>query len=239
MKIRKNRGDEMAIFVISDLHLSFGVNKPMDIFGDKWKGYEEKIKQDWLSKVSSEDWVIIAGDFSWATYLEESIKDFEYLNSLPGKKILLKGNHDYWWETVTKMNKFLKDNNFENIYFLHNNCIETEDYLICGTRYWAEEDEQPNEKIFNREIERAKISLKQANKINEDRNLSGKSKKEVIMVTHYPPDNKIIDSVKEFDIKAWIYAHIHSNYEESKVKINGINTYLTSCDYLGFKLKKL
>lgn len=229
----------MAIYVISDLHLSFGVNKPMDIFGDKWKGYEEKIKQDWYSKVGSDDWVIIAGDFSWATYLEESIKDFEYLNSLPGKKILLKGNHDYWWETVTKMNKFLKDNNFENIYFLHNNCIETEEYLICGTRYWAEEEDQPNEKIFNREIERAKISLKQANNINEERKLSGKDEKKVIMVTHYPPDNKIIEAVKEFDIKAWIYAHIHSNYEESKVKINGIKTYLTSCDYLEFKLKKL
>lgn len=236
----------MAIYVISDLHLSFGTNKPMDIFGDKWKDYEEKIKTDWLAKVTPSDYVILAGDFSWAMYLEESIEDFKFLNSLPGKKILLKGNHDYWWETVTKMENFLKENNFENIYFLHNNCIETEDYLICGTRYWAEEENQPNDKIFHREIERAKLSLNCAlNKFNENcsnnQNYpnSQDAQKPIIMVTHYPPDNMLINALKEYPIKKWIYAHIHSNYEESKVEINGIDTYLTSCDYLDFKLIKI
>ena len=228
----------MAIYVISDLHLSFGVNKPMDVFGDKWKGYEEKIKKDWLEKVRSEDWVIIAGDFSWATYLEESVKDFEYLNRLPGKKIILKGNHDYWWETVTKMQHFLVENEFENIYFLFNNCIETDEYFVCGTRYWAVEEEENNEKIFNREIERAKLSLKEAEKLRDAGKVE-KSKKPIIMVTHYPPDDRIIEALKEFDIKYWLYAHIHSNYEKSLVKINGIEMYLTSCDYLDFKLKKI
>lgn len=223
----------MALYVISDLHLSFGVNKPMDIFGDKWKGYEEKIKQDWLKKVKPEDYVILAGDFSWATYLEEATKDFEFLNSLPGKKVLLKGNHDYWWETVSKMNRFLKEHQFTNIYFLHNNCIETEDYLLCGTRYWAAEEEKENDKIFHREIERAKLSLEQAIKLQHNQ------EKPILMITHYPPDYLLMSALQEYPISLWIYAHIHSNYEESKVEIPKIPSYLTSCDYLKFQLLKI
>lgn len=118
------------IYVIGDLHLSFSTNKPMDIFGENWDNYDEKIKQNWIKKVNNEDTVILPGDFSWAMYLEESIEDFSYLNNLPGKKILLKGNHDYWWETITKMNKFLKENKFENIYFLQNNSFFIEDKII-------------------------------------------------------------------------------------------------------------
>lgn len=118
------------IYVIGDLHLSLSTNKPMDIFGGNWDNYDEKIKQNWIKKVNNEDTVILPGDFSWAMYLEESIEDFSYLNNLPGKKILLKGNHDYWWDTVTKMNKFLKENKFENIYFLQNNSFFIEDKII-------------------------------------------------------------------------------------------------------------
>ena len=226
----------MAIYAISDLHLSFSnKDKPMSVFGDKWEGYEEKIKKDWLKKVMPDDFVLIAGDFSWATYLEEAIDDFKFINELPGKNIILKGNHDYWWETVTKMNKFLKENKFENIYFLYNNCIETDEYLICGTRYWAQEEGQPNEKILKREIERAKMSLNSALKIKEQQ----AEDKEIIMVTHYPPDNMIIEALKNYDIRKWIYAHIHSNYKDSLVEIQGIKTYLTSCDFLGFELLKI
>ena len=104
----------MSIFVIADLHLSFKNPKPMDIFGDNWTKHEEKIKKDWNEKVKEEDLVVLPGDFSWATYIEDTIPDFEYLNSLPGKKIMLKGNHDYWWTTVTSMRKFLKENKFQN-----------------------------------------------------------------------------------------------------------------------------
>ena len=111
----------MSIYVIADLHLSFTQNKPMNIFGDNWTNHEEKIKQNWLEKVKPDDTVILPGDFSWATYLEDTKLDFEYLNNLPGKKILLKGNHDYWWTTLTSMRKFISDNNFENIDFLYNN----------------------------------------------------------------------------------------------------------------------
>lgn len=229
----------MAIYVISDLHLSFGVHKPMDVFGNKWKGYEEKIKEDWQKKVKAEDDVILAGDFSWATYLEEATEDFAFLASLPGRKILLKGNHDYWWETVTKMNHFLEENHFENIFFLYNNCIETKEAILCGTRYWALEEVAENDKIFHREIERAKFSLREAEKLNQKREEAGEERKPVIMVTHYPPDALLLKELKEFKIELWIYAHIHSNYEESKVEITGIPSYLTSCDYMDFQLKRV
>lgn len=222
----------MKIFAISDLHLSFGTDKPMDVFGEKWSDYEKRIEKNWLEKVTDDDIVILAGDFSWATYLEEAIDDFKFLNKLPGKKILLKGNHDYWWETVSKMNKFLVENNFTNIYFLHNNFYETEDFAICGTRYWNYEEDNNNEKIYNREIERVKISLNLAkNSVLPD--------KKIILVTHYPPDERIVDSVKGYNVKKWIYGHIHSNYEESLVNIAGIDTYLTSCDYLNFDLLEI
>ncbi len=218
----------MKIYTISDLHLSFGSDKPMDIFGEKWDNYEEKIEQNWRNKVKYDDFVILAGDFSWAMYLDEAVKDFEFLNNLPGKKILLKGNHDYWWETVTKLNKFIKANGFNNIDFLHNNCYDTGKYLICGTKYWQYDENEDNDRIFNRELGRAKISLDFAK--NKD------PEKDIIMVTHYPPDEKIIELAKNYNVKKWIYGHIHSNYEGAIVEIPTIDTYLTSCDYLGFDL---
>ena len=111
----------MSLYVIGDLHLPFGIDKPMDIFGLQWEGYTEKLKQNWIENVKPEDTVILAGDFSWATYLEETYKDFELINNLPGRKIMLKGNHDYWWTTIKAMKRYLEENNFVNIDFLHNN----------------------------------------------------------------------------------------------------------------------
>lgn len=217
----------MEIYAISDLHLSYGVDKPMNIFGTHWENYEEKIKQSWENTVKEEDYVIIAGDLSWAINLKEAEKDFEFLDKLPGKKIILKGNHDYWWETVTKMRKFLKEKEYNSIMFLHNNCIETDKYLICGTRYWGNEEES-NEKIINRECERLKISLENAKQTNEN--------KPIIAVTHYPPDDRIIEIAQKYNVKKWVYGHIHSNYENSIIRNNDIEMYLTSCDYLNFKL---
>jgi predicted phosphohydrolase len=134
----------MAIYAISDLHLSFGENKPMNIFGENWTNHEEKIKKDWQEKVKENDIILMPGDFSWAMYLEDTYKDFEYLNSLPGKKILLKGNHDYWWSTLTKMRKFLEDNNFKNIDFIQNNFYEFDNVLITGTHGWVIDDQEDN-----------------------------------------------------------------------------------------------
>lgn len=223
----------MAIYAISDLHLSFSnKDKPMSIFGDKWEGYEEKIKKDWLEKVKPEDTVILSGDLSWATYIDESKEDFEFVNSLPGNKIILKGNHDYWWTTTKKMNEFIKSNNYENINFLYNNAYDLGDYVLAGTRYWAyDEETEDNEKIFNREILRAKLSLDEAKKIAPE--------KPVIFTTHYPPDNRIIKALADYDISIWLYGHIHTKYEENLVDILGIKTYLTSCDYLNFELQKI
>lgn len=223
----------MAIYAISDLHLAFGApEKNMNVFGIKWQEYEEKIKKNWLENVKDEDVVIMSGDFSWATYIEDSKKDFDFLNSLPGKKYLLKGNHDYWWTTIKKMNDFIHQNKYENIYFLYNNAYDIGNYVLTGTRYWGyDEDAEDNEKIFNREILRAKLSLDEAKVLYPE--------KPIIFTTHYPPDEKIIDALKEYNIKIWIYGHIHTNYEESLVEIPGIETYLTSCDYLNFNMLEI
>ena len=216
----------MGIFAISDLHLSFGIkSKPMDIFGNKWVNYIEKLKINWENKIKDEDYVLIAGDFSWATYLEETKEDFKFLNDLPGKKILLKGNHDYWWTTLKKMNEFIDENQYNSVKFLYNNAIDIGNYIVCGTRYWSNEEEYDNEKIINRECERAKLSLKTATQLAD---------KPIIFMTHYPPDGRIIKSVEDFNIKYWIYGHIHSNYEENIIEVPGIKTCLTSCDYLEF-----
>lgn len=223
----------MSIYAISDLHLSFGVkDKPMDIFGDRWNNYEIKLKENWNKVVKKGDTVIIAGDFCWAVYLEEALEDFEYLNELNGTKIILKGNHDYWWTTLNKMNEFVEKNNIKNVKFLHNNYYEVEDFMICGTRFWGyDEETEDNEKVFNREIGRAKISLEAAKAKDEN--------KKVIFVTHYPPNEEMITCVKNYNVKYWIYGHIHSNYEENLVKIDGIESFLTSGDYLNFELLKL
>lgn len=223
----------MAIYALSDLHLSFGIkDKPMDIFGERWANYEERIKENWNKQIKVDDTVIIAGDFCWATYLEDSLPDFKYLSELSGKKILLKGNHDYWWTTLNKLNAFIQKNNISNVSFLHNNFYEVENYIICGTRYWSyTEEAEDNNKIFNRELLRAQISLDAAK--------AKEPMKEIIFVTHYPPDEKIINLVKKYKVKYWIYGHIHSNYEENLINIDGIKTYLTSGDYLNFIPLKL
>ena len=128
----------MSIYAISDLHLSFGDNKPMDVFGEAWENHTDKIKENWNKKVKENDLVLLPGDFSWAMYLKDTDKDFEYLNSLKGKKLLLKGNHDYWWTTLKKMREYLEENNFKNIDFIYNNSYLYEDKIIVGTRGWQD-----------------------------------------------------------------------------------------------------
>lgn len=152
----------MAIYTISDLHLSLGMDKPMDIFGENWKNHEKKVADNWVKKVKEDDLVLLPGDFSWAMYLEETKKDFEYLNELPGNKILLKGNHDYWWESLAKMRNFLQENNFKKIDFLYNNSYLWENKIIAGTRGWSEQEKNA-EKIIKREIMRLELSLKDRN----------------------------------------------------------------------------
>lgn len=233
----------MAIYVIGDLHLSFGVDKPMNIFGDNWENHAEKIKNNWVKKVKEEDTVILPGDFSWAMYLEESEKDFQFLNSLPGRKILSKGNHDYWWTTVTKMYKFLKEKNFENIDFLYNNSYLIEDKIIVGTRGWITNPKsEENYKILKRENDRLKISLNSGIKqFGND--------KEIFAFIHYPPFFKEMvpeeinfrATLEKYNVSKCVYAHLHgdSHKEAIEGEINGISYRLASSDYLNFDLIKL
>ena len=234
----------MSIYVIGDLHLSFSTDKPMDIFGNNWENHAEKIRENWIKKVKEEDTVILPGDFSWATYLEETYKDFEFLCSLPGKKILSKGNHDYWWTTLTSMRKFLKENNFNNIDFLYNNSYLVEDKVIVGTRGWINTwKSQENYKILKRENDRLKLSINSGKKqFGED--------KEMIAFIHYPPFYKevlipeeidFIKTLKDNNISTCFYGHLHGESHKDAVEgmINGMNYKLISSDYLKFDLLEI
>ena len=231
----------MSIYAIADLHLSFQENKPMSIFGENWEDHEEKIKKDWKEKVKKEDIVLMPGDFSWAMDLKNTYEDFKYLNNLPGKKIMLKGNHDYWWTTQTKMKKYLKENNFKNIEFLYNNSYEYENKIIVGTRGWTISEEEENKKIIKRELIRLELSIK------DGINKYGKEK-EIILCMHYPPitmhqiqnnqTTEFMQTMKKYNIKNCIYGHLHGTSIKEAVqgKIDGINFKLVSADALNFKL---
>ena len=237
----------MSIYVIGDLHLSFNENKPMNIFGDNWENHAEKIKNDWLEKVTSEDTVLLLGDFSWSMKLNDALKDFEYINNLPGKKILLKGNHDYWWTTVTNMQNFLKENHIENVEFLHNNSFLIENKIICGTRGWMIndfDDKDNSQKMIARECNRLKLSIEDGiKKFGDD--------KEIVTCLHYPPimqtniikneTTPFMDILKQYNIKKCYYGHLHSLSIKSAVEgvVDGVDLKLVSADGIDFKLWKL
>lgn len=233
----------MSIFVIADLHLSFGVNKPMDIFGVNWEKHDEKIAYDWKEKVSENDLVVLPGDFSWAMDLKDTYLDFEYLSKLPGKKLLLKGNHDYWWNTLTKMRKYLKDNKFEHIDFIQNNFYEFENKIITGVRGWILDKKEDDEKVLRREKLRLQMELDEIVK------QYGKDK-EIILFMHYPPyekqdeviKNSYAEIIEKYNIKKCYYGHLHGEQAYGDIKdfeYNGVEYKLVSADYLDFKLIKV
>lgn len=234
----------MAIYTIGDLHLSFHENKPMSIFGENWEGHEEKIKNDWTKKVQENDLVVIPGDFSWSTYLKDTVQDFDYLNKLPGKKLLLKGNHDYWWTTVTSMKNFLQENCFENIDFLYNNSYEYENYIICGTRGWSSTEDGEDKKLLKREALRLELSLQDGIK-------NYGKEKEILVFMHYPPinnsnliqneTNEFVRIMQKYNVKRCYYGHLHSNSIQEAVegKHFGIDFKLVSADGVDFKLVKI
>lgn len=230
----------MAIYVIADLHLSFSQDKPMSIFGENWEGHSEKIKNNWISKVKPEDTVVLPGDFSWAMYLQDTYKDFEYLNSLPGKKLLLKGNHDYWWTTVTNMRNFLEENKFKNIDFIYNNSYLVENKILTGTRGWNLLDTENSNKMIKRESIRLQLAIEDGiKKYGDD--------KEIIVFMHYPPisnTNKKSDFLKilkQYDIKRCYYGHLHGKSHQDAVEgiVDGIEFKLISADYLNFDVIKV
>ncbi len=234
----------MAIYTIADLHLSFSTDKPMNVFGDIWDNYEERLKENWIRKIKDDDLVVLPGDFSWAMKLEDTYKDFEFLNNLPGKKVLLKGNHDYWWGTVKKMNQFLEEKELNTISFLQNESFEYGDYIIAGTRGWVINDTE-NEKIINREMERLKLSLKDA----ESKNIDGK--KEIIVFMHYPPVTqsalnslellRFVEIMRQYSVKRCYYGHLHSESIKTAYEgeTRGISFKLVSADNLKFDPLKI
>lgn len=222
----------MSIFAIGDTHLSLGTNKPMDVFSG-WEDYVSRLEKNWKKIVKPEDTVVIPGDISWALNLSDTEKDFEFLNSLPGTKIISKGNHDYWWETMAKMNSFLAEKNFATIKFMHNNAFAVEGIAVCGTRGWFFDDTTPHsEKIINRERLRLETSIAMA----EETGLP------IAVFLHYPPITRervcepFMDILISHKIKRCYYAHLHGpsishafigEYENIKFS-------LVSADSLGF-----
>ena len=219
----------MSIFTISDLHLSFGTNKPMNIFRG-WDNHTERIFANWNRLVKPKDTVVLPGDFSWALKLEETKADFDFLTKLNGKKILLKGNHDLWWSTVKKLNEFLKNNEIENVEILFNNTIIAENHAIAGTRGWFYDD-KADKKIIAREVGRLEKSLSEAEKTGLP----------ILVFLHYPPVygnqvcEEIFDVLKRHGIKKVFHGHIHGAGFNNAVKsYDGVDFELISCDCIDF-----
>ncbi len=230
----------MKIFSISDLHLDINNTKPMDIFGPIWHGHLDKIKADWNDRVSDDDVVILAGDYSWAMKLDDVVPDFELLNSLKGKKIIIRGNHDYWWSSVSKVREKLP----KNCYALQNDAIKIGDYIFCGNRGWLIPEgkfkSEENERIYARELIRLNLSLQSAKKLQTNN-------EKIIYITHFPPFNNKIEeneytrTIESFGVSAVIFAHLHG-YVNPKMlynELNNVKYYLTSCDAVKNKLVEI
>ena len=227
----------MALYAIGDTHLSLNSNKSMEVFGLGWENYVERLKEG-FSEVREDDTVILCGDLSWGMSLQEADKDFAFLDhELPGEKWILKGNHDYWWGTASKMNTFFESKGFKHLHILHNNCARYGDLALCGTRGWFfEENGSPHwEKVFKRELIRLEASLQAA----------GESEK--ICFLHYPPLYKgyrcdeIIELLTRYEVKACYYGHLHGPSHRLAIQglQEGINYQLVAADFVGFKPKKI
>ena len=223
----------MALYAIGDLHLCLGAPKPMDVFGGAWTGYMDKLKEG-MAVIGPEDTTVLLGDLSWALDLPSSRADFAWINEIPGRKIILKGNHDYWWSTAAKFYKFCQDNSFENMLILNNNFYEYGDWAICGTRGWFFEEErscQHDEKVFKRELIRLEASLKAA----------GDRPKMVFL--HYPPRYKgyecreILDLLEKYGVRRCFYGHLHGGSHKLAMEglWDGVEFRLVAADYLNFQ----
>ena len=219
----------MKLFTISDLHLSFGVDKPMDIFGG-WSDYTERIEKNWKKIVTEEDVVVLPGDLSWGLKLEETLEDFRFLDSLPGKKYILKGNHDLWWSTAKKLREFFAENEIKSVDIIFNDYAVCGKYAIAGTRGWFYDD-KANKKILAREAGRLEASILKAKETGL----------EILVFLHYPPVfgelvcEEIFSVLKKYDIKRVFYGHIHGAGAANAVsEYDGIKFKLVSCDCVDF-----
>ncbi len=230
----------MKIYAISDLHLSNSCDKPMDIFGGKWENHTEKIKEKWKAKVTDEDIVLIAGDISWAMKLEEAEADLKWIDDLPGKKFIIRGNHEYWWKSISAVREILP----ESIWAIQNDAVKVGEFIICGTRGWTvPEKNKPlsdeDLKIFNREVKRLKLTLSAA------KNLQVNDEKIICMI-HYPPfagdgsETEFTKLMEEYSVNSVVFGHIHgkTNCPLQLLK-NGVKYYFTSCDHIDNEVVKL
>jgi len=222
----------MALYAIGDLHLCLGALKPMDIFGGAWVGYMEKLRQG-LSSITPSDTTVLLGDLSWALSLQEAREDFAWINEIPGRKIILKGNHDYWWSTAAKFYKFCEENGFSNQWILNNNFYEYEGWAICGTRGWFFEEERSgahDEKVFKRELIRLESSLQGAGELPK------------IVFLHYPPKYKgyeceeILELFEKYEVRRCFYGHLHGGSHNLAIEglWNNVEYKLVSADRLNF-----
>ena len=228
----------MALYAIGDLHLSLGSDKPMDVFGGGWSNYTDKIRAG-FERLGPDDVCVVCGDISWGMSLEESLDDFLFLSDLPGKKIIMKGNHDYWWSTVAKMTAFFRENGIDSIDILHNNCFYYGDAAICGSRGWileTETDKEENAKITAREAGRLRASLAAADPT-----------KEKLCFFHYPPrlrdmvNSEILAVMNEYGVKDCWYGHIHGHGHRHAVRgeVEGVHYEMVSADFIDFAPKKI
>lgn len=231
----------MKVFAVSDLHLPGNQEKPMDVFGENWAGHFKKICEDWKSKVCEEDIVLLAGDFCWAMTLDDALSDLAKLKDLPGKKVFVRGNHDFWWSGITTLRASAPDSSF---YFLQNDCIRFDGLVICGSRGWScpgsVDFAEADEKIYKREGERFRLALQNAGKVRQEGDV-------LICMIHYPPFNMkkepslFTEQFEKSGADIVVYGHLHQNagnYTQVYER-NGIKYFLTSCDLLGFRLAQI
>ena len=223
----------MALYAIGDLHLCLGAPKPMDVFGGKWVGYMDKLREG-LSCITENDTTVLCGDLSWALGLDQAQADFAWIDQIPGRKIILKGNHDYWWSTANKFYKFCEATGFSNLFILNNNCYEYEDWAICGTRGWFFEEEksgQHDTKVFKRELIRLEASLKAA------------GEKPKLVFLHYPPRyrgyecREILELLEKYEVRRCFYGHLHGDSHKLAMEglWNGTEFRLVAADYVNFR----
>ncbi|MCX7615294.1 MAG: metallophosphoesterase [Clostridiales bacterium] len=226
----------MALFTIADLHLSESVNKPMDIFGGAWDNYTEKIKTNFNKTLHDDDIIVIAGDVSWGINLDEALADFQLLSNLPAKKLIVKGNHDLWWNTIAKMKRFLEENCLKNIDFIYNNYFNYENIALCGTRGWFYEEDngtEHNKKIFRRELLRLEASLNAASLSDAE---------QIYVFLHYPPlcknycCDELLSILKKYKVSKCFYGHLHGGSHKLAKEgiIDGIEFRLVAADAVNF-----
>lgn len=227
----------MALYAIGDLHLSLGGDKPMDVFGGAWTGYVDKLR-DGMACIGPEDTTVLLGDLSWGMDLDRARADFAWIAAIPGRKILLKGNHDYWWTTAAKFYRFCADNGFENLFLLNNNCYTYGELAICGTRGWFFEEERSgahDEKVFRRELLRLEASLQAA------------GDREKLCFLHYPPRYRgydcpeILALLQQYGVRRCYYGHLHGDSHKLAMEglWDGVEFHLLSADYLRFRPSRI